>query len=197
MVVHKHAILLTATVWGLFLTGCGATLLPTTRDEVKSSWDSFAEAKKSFDRIIIHETDLEGLKNLGFDPFATSNMEILTYLDIMARFMPNQAITKEDLDPGIRGCIEAKNGCLAYEMSVEVLNSERRGSVFLDLFGFKRKTNRSGWQFHSLFVINNNFVVYKLWGGKPHINETSLKKKPLGPLQESGDAMVGAAKALL
>ncbi len=196
MAARTHLVLLSVLL-GLFLSGCGATLLPTTLDEVRSPWDSFDEAKSAYDRIVVYETDLEGLKKLGFDPFFTSNMEILTYLDIMARFMPNPGIKKEDLDRGIQECIEAKNGCLAYEMSVEVLSSERRGSVFLDLFGFKRKTNRSGWQFHSLFVFNEGFVVYKLWGGKPNINETSLRKKPLGPLQESGDALVGAAKALL
>ncbi len=179
------------------LNGCGATLLPSTRDTIRSPWDSFAGAKHAFDQIDVYETDMQGLQGLGFDPFSLANMEILTYLDIMARFMPNQAIKKEDLDPGIRECLEARNGCLAYEIKVQVLNSERRGNVLLDLFGFKRKTNRSGWQFQALFVVHNDFVVYKLWGGKPHVNETSLKKKPLGPLQDSGDAVVGIAKTLL
>lgn len=196
MAAHKHFALL-FTLTGLFLSGCGVTLLPTTQDTVRSPWDSFAQAKTAYDLVVVGETDLEGLKGLGFDPFSSSNMEILTYLDIMDRFMPNQAIVKEDLDPGIRRCVEAKKSCLAYEMSVEVRSSERRGSVFLDLFGFKRKTNRSGWQFHSLFVVNNNFVIYKLWGGKPLINETSVQKKPLGPLQESGEALTSAARALL
>ena len=196
MTAYKSLIVL-ATLISIFLSGCSTTLLPTSVDTVKSSWDSFDEAKTAFDRIVLYETDLQQLKNLGFDPFASSNMEILTYLDIMARFMPNQAIQKEDLAAGIRECIDAQNGCMAYEMSVEELNSERRGSVILDLFGFKRKTYRSGWQFHSLFVINDGFVVYKLWGGKPHIDEKSLRKKPLGPLQESGDAVFGAAKTLL
>ena len=177
-------------------TGCGVRLLPTTEDTVRSPWDSFEEAKMSYEKIVVYETDLQGLKNRGFDPFSTANMEILTYLDIMDRFMPNPAIKKEDLDQGIRECIENQSGCQAYEMMIEVLNSERRGSVFLDLFGFKRKTYRSGWQFQALFVINNGSVVYKLWGGKPHINETSLVKKPLGPLQESGAAVVSAAKNL-
>jgi hypothetical protein len=178
------------------LNGCGGTLLTTTRDTIRSPWDSFAGAKHAFDQIDVYETDMEGLQGLGFDPFSLANLEILTYLDIMARFMPNQAIKKEDLDPGILECLEARNGCLAYEIKVQVLNSERRGNVFLDLFGFKRKTNRSGWQFQALFVVHNDFVVYKLWGGKPHVNETSLKKKPLGPLQDSGDAVVGIAKTL-
>ncbi|PLX49765.1 MAG: hypothetical protein C0613_06190 [Desulfobulbaceae bacterium] len=123
-------------------------------------------------------------------------MEILTYLDIMGRFMPNPAIKKEELDPSIRRCIEARHDCHAYEMRVEVFNSERRGNVFLDLFGFKRKTYRSGWYFQSLFVVNDGCVVYKLWGGKPNVNETSLQKKPLGPLQDAGPAVVGAAKAV-
>lgn len=180
----------------LLLNGCGGTLLPTSRDTIRSPWDSFAGAKNAFDQIEVYETDMEGLQGLGFDPFSMANMEILTYLDIMERFMPNQAIQKEDLDAGIRECLEARNGCLAYEIKVQDLNSERRGNVFLDLFGFKRKTNRNGWQFHALFVVHNDFVVYKLWGGKPRVNETSLRKKPLGPLQDSGDAVVGIARTL-
>ncbi len=195
MAGQKYRILL-VFVCSFLLTGCGVSLLPTSLEEVRSPWDSFEEAKKAFDKILVEETSLDGLKSLGFDPFITSNMEILTYLDIMERFMPNPAIEKEDLDPGILRCIEAQHSCHAYEMTVQVANSERRGNVFLDLFGFKRKTNRSGWQFQSLFVINNGFVVYKLWGGKPNINETSLMKKPLGPLQDAGPAVVGAAKAV-
>ncbi len=180
----------------LLLTGCGVRLLPTTEDTVRSPWDSFEEAKAAFDQVVIHETNLKGLQQVGFDPFTTANMEILTYLDIMERFLPNQAITKEDLDEGIRQCIEAQSKCLAYEMKVQVENTERKGNVFLDLFGFKRKTYRKGWQFNSLFVFNEGCVVYKLWGGIPNINETSLRKKPLGPLQEAGPAAVSAVKAV-
>ncbi|MEN8258023.1 MAG: hypothetical protein ABFS09_09200 [Thermodesulfobacteriota bacterium] len=195
MVRHKH-LFLAALLLGFFSSGCGVRLLPSTLDTVRSPWDSFEEAKMAFDEVVIHETDLEGLKKLGFDPFSTSNVEILTYLDIMDRFMPNPAIKKEDLDRGICDCIENQHGCQAYEMTVRVFSSERKGSVFLDLFGFKRKTYRSGWQFSSLFVFNDGYVVYKLWGGKPHVNETALQKKPLGPLQEIGTAVVGAAKAV-
>ncbi|MBU0681061.1 MAG: hypothetical protein KKD73_06550 [Proteobacteria bacterium] len=195
MAAYKYRILLTS-VLAVFLSGCGVSLLPTTVDTVRSPWESFEEAQSVFDKVIVYETDLEGLKKLGFDPFSTANMKILTYLDIMDRFMPNPAIKKEDLDIGIRECIEAQSDCHAYEMTVQVFNSERKGNVFLDLFGFKRKTYRSGWQFQSLFVINKGFVAYKLWGGQPHINETSLQKKPLGPLQEGGDAVVGVARAV-
>jgi hypothetical protein len=196
MIKQKCGIMLSLT-FILLLSGCGIKLLPSTHDEEKSSWDSFAEAKMAFDRVTVYETDIEGLKTLGFDPFSAANMQIQTYLDIMARFMPNPAIKKGDLNRGIRECIEAQNGCMAYDMSVKVYNTQRRGNVLLDLFGFKRRTNRTGWEFNSLFVINKGFVVYKLWGGKPQVRETSLKKKPLGPLQDSGKDMVGVAKAIL
>lgn len=180
----------------IMLGGCGVRLLPTSQEELRSPWDSFEEAKKAFDQVTLYETDLDGLKKLGFDPFSTANMKIHSYLDIMNRFMPNPAIKKKDLDPGVRECIDSQNACNAYEMTVQVFRSERRGNVFLDLFGFKRKTYRSGWQFQAFFVVKSDCVVYKLWGGQPHVNETSMVKKPLGPLQESGTAVVGAASAL-
>mgnify|MGYP006948909929 FL=1 len=53
----------------MMLSGCGVSLLPTTKDEVRSPWNSFAEAKSAFDRVVVEEADMRKLQDLGFDPF--------------------------------------------------------------------------------------------------------------------------------
>jgi len=171
--------------------GCSA-LLPSTKQTVHSPWNSFDEARAAYERIMPLKTTHEEIHDLGFDPFATPNIRILTYLDIMNRFLPNPSIRMEDLDKGVVSCIEAKAACKAYEFSPQFLKSERYGNVFLDLLNFRRKTKDSGWRFEALIVLVDDLVVYKLWGGNPIIDQTRDEKRPLGPLQGAGD-ILGAA----
>jgi hypothetical protein len=180
----------------LLAAGC-ISLLPSAETTVNSPWGSFDEAKLAFDRIVPHETTAAGLKELGFDPFSTPNIEILTYLDIIQRFMPNPSIKPGDLDEDLRACISVRDCCVAYEVDVREVESWRYGNVLLDVFGFRRKTREAGWEFKALIVLRDDIVVYKLWGGKPRLNESRKRKNPLGPLQESGDLLLEAGKGAL
>ena len=99
---------------------------------------------------------------------------------MISRFLPNNSIQKTDLPESVRGCLEAKNECQAYELDLTVTQSKRSGNLFLDIFGFLRKTRN----FKALIVLNRGTVVYKLWSGEPHLERYEKKKKPLGPLQE-------------
>ena len=137
--------------------------------------------------IVPSKTTAQEMKTLGFDPFTTPNIKILTYVDIINRFMPNSSIRIEDLEEGIQHCIRAKSSCTAYEFDPQVIHSRRYGNVFLDLFNFRRKTKESGWRFHALIVLIEDTVVYKLWGGNPIIEQSRDTKNPLGPLQNTGD----------
>lgn len=178
----------------VFLFGCSTSvLLPSTKETVRSPWGNFEEAKNAFDQITPYETTYDQIKQLGFDPFTTPNIQILNYLDIMSRFMPNQVIEKEDLDEGIQECIEMKTKCRAFEIEVENTDRDRFGNALLDIFNFRRKTKTSGWGFKAIIVMNNGLTIYKLWGGKPNIDYTSDKKNPLGPLQGSESALKSLA----
>jgi len=177
----------------LIISGCGS-LLPSTKQITESPWDSFDDAKSAFDKIILYETTVDEMRTLGFDPFTTPNIKIMTHVDIMNRFMPNSSITKEDLDEGIQSCIKAKANCRGYTFSPQVIRSKRYGNVLLDLFNFRRKSRESGWNFQALIVLIDDIVVYKLWGGNPIIDEFRDRKNPLGPLQNSGDLFIEAVK---
>lgn len=170
----------------LVLCGC-SSMLPVAKSTVESPWLSFEEAKSAFDKVVPYQTSRDELIRLNFDPYNTPNIEILTYLDIIQRFMPNPSFTINDMDQGLQECIAAKNGCQAYEVKLQKIHTQRYGNVFLDLFRFKRTAHQSGWEFSALLVLKNDVVVYKIWGGKPKIDTDTYRKNPLGPLQEPAD----------
>ena len=174
-------------------SGCGS-LLPSAKQTTTSPWNSFDEAKSAFDKITPYTTRADEMRSLGFDPFTTPNIKILTYVDIMNRFLPNPSIKKEDLDEGLQSCINAKATCKAYEFFPQRIRSKRYGNVLLDLFNFRRKTKESGWKFQALIVLTDSTVVYKLWGGEPIIDQHRDTKNPLGPLQNAADILTGAVR---
>ncbi|MDO8945795.1 MAG: hypothetical protein Q7U88_01415 [Desulfocapsaceae bacterium] len=152
---------------------------------MKSPWESFAQAKEAFDKIIPYQTTRDELQGLHFSPTKNPNIEVVTYLDLINRFMPSSSFKKEDLPAGIQNCIAHNNKCSGYELRINRIQTERFGNTFLDLFNVKRKLHRISRKFIALIVMKNNHVVYKIWSGKPRINEFSYNKNPLGPLQES------------
>lgn len=177
----------------LCLTSACGGMLPVAKSKDESRWESFEQVKASFDLIAPFATTKTDLQQLGFDPYQTSNIQILNYLAIIQKFMPNTNITMADLPPGLQGCIEAKNSCVAYELKVQNIQSQRQGNVFLDLLRFKRQAHQTGWRFYAFIVLVDELVVYKLWDGQPRIEGELYKKNPLGPLQEPVDIVTDSA----
>lgn len=171
----------------LFATGCGS-LHPSGRSTAKSPWMDFASAKSAFDRIDPGHTTMAELRTLGFDPYSNPNVRILNYLDIQNRFLPNQSVRLEDLPAPVRQSLDAKEKSVAYELDLTVLNTQRYGNLFLDVFAFNRKTHETGWNFKALVLLNHDKVLYKLWSGQPNVDRYEQKKKPLGPFQEINSA---------
>jgi hypothetical protein len=164
-------------------TGC-KSLFPSEDQVTKTTLTNFYDAEAAFDKIIPHQTSITDLRQMGFDPHTAPNVKILNYLDIIERFIPNQSITKEDLHEDVRACIESKECCTAYEVTLDIRYSKRFGSLFLDMFGFKKKTHITGWNYKALVVIRDDVVTYKLRSGQPNIDRLEKKTKPLGPFQE-------------
>ncbi len=179
---------------GAFVPWAGCTsLLPSAKDTVKSQWTTFYDVKEAYEMIIVGKTTRDDLRKIGFDPFVTPNIEILTYLNIMQNFMPNPSIKIQDLPEGLRECIAAHEYCTGYSFHQKNVREKRKGSVMMDLFGFKRRVETTGWEFTALIVLLNDTVVYKVWGGKPSIDTTSKQKKPLGPLQSIDELVIDKA----
>mgnify|MGYP003387168949 CR=1 FL=1 len=165
------------------LLGACSSALPRTEDTTRSRWNHFEDALADYNKIIPQQTTTEELKALGYDPYTQPNIRILSYLEVTQRFMPNQSITLDDLDPGISDCVRAKSKCMAYEAHPKRIKSKRVGNAFLDVLTFKRRTIETGWSFDALIVINDGIVVYKVWSGQPIVSGEKVRKNPLGPLQ--------------
>jgi hypothetical protein len=177
--MNKTTLILLLSLIG---SGC-AGILPSVKNTTKSPWLHFEDAKRSFDKITSQQSTSDDLKRLGFDPFEIPNVKLITYLDLLKIFLPNDSIKMENLDPGVQSCLQARDACQGYEITPKILNSKRYGNAFLDLLNFRRQKITRGWRFYALIVLNDGLVVHKVWGGEPNISEIEDKRNPLGPLQ--------------
>jgi len=78
---------------------------------------------------------------------------------------------------------------MGYFMEPSRIERNRVGNFTLDFLNFKRDTLTTGWKFGALIVVINNQVVFKQWSGRPRIEETELRRNPLGPLQGIGESL--------
>jgi len=174
----------------LLLTGC-AQMLPHGNSEGPSQFDSFEAAAAAFDKIVSHRTTVEELKSLGFDLQASSNLTVIPYPQLTARLSPDPGVPFETLDPGIRECILAHQGCQAYEFHLARETSHHEGGFFLDFMNFRRTIRVSGWRFNGLVAVRDGVVLFRSYGGEPRNDRTERQVNPLGPLQPAGEAVGG------
>lgn len=169
----------------LGLIGCSSDpYLPSAQQtKVVPKWSSFQQAMNDYNQIIPGYTTVHQLAEVGFDPYQTANIKILSYLDILQRFTPNSNIAIDHMDDSVKDCLSWREKCFAYETAVRVDHKKRHGNLFLDLFKFKRVTKQTGWEFNSLVLIKDKTVVYKIWSGQPQIVEYKNRTNPLGFIQ--------------
>lgn len=171
----------------LGFAGC-SQLLPRGTVEVKGVWGSFDEARASFDKIVPYQTRVEDLEAIGIVPRVTPNITVLSYSDVLQRFVPSPVINPAELDDPIRDCISAKTACSGYEIDQRFIKRERVGNFWADFLGFKRETDVKGWRFRGLVLIKDQLIIYKLVSGEPLISEKELNRNPLGPFQGLGES---------
>jgi hypothetical protein len=185
-----HSVLrATMIVTVIVLAGCDS-MLPRSKALAESGWGSFADARAAFDKLELHKTRADELAKLGFDPFASANVTLLNYSDLIRRFVPGTVALAGSIDGDILDCIAVKERCRAVEVDISNSTSERVGSFFLDFLNFRRRTEISGWRFNAVVVLKDDVVVYKLWGGRPMIKEVIENRNPIGPLQSGGEKLL-------
>ncbi len=184
----KSVIAANALLIAVITTGC-QSLLPTDNKRSESVWTNYAQAHAIYDVIVPHQTSMAELRHLGFDPSTTPNVKVLTYVDLLRRFIPNSSITLADVHPDVRQCIQDKTGCEIYELELTVNRDKRHGNALADIFGFVRKSHITGWDIRMLFIVKNDVVVYKLASGEPQRDRFEEKIRPLGPFQELEGAL--------
>lgn len=175
----------------LMLTSGCASMLPKARSE-SSPFQTFEQARDAIDALVPMQSTASDLTKLGIDPVQQPNTSILTHADIVRRFVPSALLKREDLDPGVLACLQARDACRGWEVLAARIQMARTGNFFLDFTNFSRKTETTGWRLNALILLVDNRVVYRAWSGQPHVNEVEVKTNPLGPLQDMGPAIVTA-----
>ena len=170
------------------LWGC-SSLLPRVQSE-SSPFTSFDEARQAIDALVPMKSHVRELQALGIDPVQQPNTSILTQADIVKRFVPSALLKREDLDPGILACLEARNACRGWEVSGARILRARTGNFLADFTNFSRDSHTTGWRFNALILLVDEVVVFRSWGGQPNINEREVNTNPLGPLQDMGPAII-------
>lgn len=170
------------------LVGC-ATLLPTAHSEVRSPWRSFGEAKAAIERIEPNRTTTADLRASSIDPYESTNIQLLSYSDILLRFPMGANAANGPMDRGLHECLEAGKSCTGYSINVRETKRDRTGSFWQDALGFKRVIDITGWQFNALILLVGDRVVYTLYSGQPQVHEQEVTRNPLGPIQNVGDAV--------
>ena len=173
---------------------CGCSgLLPKTKEITKSPWPTYQAAQDAFDKIVPGQTTIAELRQMSMDPSSNPNIAILNYADVMRKFMLNQSFSVNDLDNGVRECVSAKVACRGFEINQSLLEKNRQGNVMLDVLGFYRETQTTGWRFNGLILLKDDIVVYKLTGSQPVIAQTDENKNPLGPVQALSSRFTGVS----
>jgi hypothetical protein len=182
----------------LSLVGCGGLgLLPHETKVAATNFQSFEQVQSAYTDIVPGATRLSDLPKLGFDTATTPNVEILSYLGVIERFMPRNTMSFDHLAPPVQNCIESQDRCSAFVFHPQHIESRRMGNLFLDVLGFERQTVDSGWSAEVVLLMQDGHVAYKLMSGRPHIEDMHDNVQPLGPLQDIGNTVFRSASRYL
>jgi hypothetical protein len=177
----------------LSLVGCGGLgLLPYQTDVKNTNFKSYDAVQIAYKSISPGVTRESQLSDLGFDAASTPNVEVLSYLGVIERFMPRDSVKFDSLDPAVQSCIEARDRCTAYVFRPERLHQQRTGNWFLDILGFERTTVSYGWSAEVVLLMQDGRVAYKVMSGRPRIQDYHDNVQPLGPLQDLGGSLMRA-----
>jgi hypothetical protein len=174
------------------LSGCGGMLLPEQSEVHASHFETYQAVRDAFDKIQPMRTSLDDMSALGFDVQNSSNAQILSYLDVADRFMPNGSLAFDRLDPSVQACIMARNACQGYAFEIKHQTIDRSGSLFLDIFGFVHTSTETGWSAQVLILVQDGHITHKLLSGEPNVRVVRTDIEPLGPAQNLSGIVGGS-----
>ncbi|MES2950826.1 MAG: hypothetical protein V4858_20005 [Pseudomonadota bacterium] len=170
------------------ISGC-SSLLPVSHSDT-STFQSFDEARTAVASLVPMKSTKGGAEANGVDFAKLPNTKILTHSDIVRLLVPTGLLKREDLEPGILVCLEARDACNGLDINASRITKTRTGNFFADFINYRQRTETKGWRFNALILYVNDLVVYRSWGGQPKVDELDVATKPLGPFQDIGPAMV-------
>jgi hypothetical protein len=174
----------------LLLVACSA-MLPRAHSGT-TSFPDFESARVGIESLLPGQSNMRALEALGIDPAKQPNVTILSYPDLVRRFSTGVSggAGSVELDPSVMACLTAHGRCRGLELNISEIRKNRTGPFFYDFVNFMRRTEITGWRFNALILLVDDIVVYRAWGGQPHVSELEVTRNPLGPLQDIGPSLV-------
>ncbi len=169
-------------------SGC-SSLLPVSHSDT-STFQSFDEARDAVSSLVPMKSNKSGAEAHGIDFAKLPNTKLLTHSDIVRMLVPTGLLKREDLEPGILVCLEARDACKGLDITASKISKTRTGNFFADFINYRQRTETKGWRFNALILYVDDLVVYRSWGGQPKVDELDVATKPLGPFQDIGPALV-------
>ena len=166
------------------LAGCSG-ILPRESDANTAQFQTYNDLMAAYDKIVPGSTTLAQLSEIGLDPKKLPNIQVLSYIEVTNKFMPQYSpITIDRLPKGARECIEANSRCSAFVFRFDRRQTRHNGNVAADIFQFHQEKVKYGWSAEIIVLMRDEDVVYKVISGMPYAEERMDNSRPLGPLQQ-------------
>jgi hypothetical protein len=173
-------------------SGC-ASLLPVSHTDT-SPFVTYEEARNAVAALVPMQSTKTTAQQAGVDFAKHPNAKFLTHADVVRLLVPTGILRREDLEPGIVACLEARDACNGLEIHASRIAKTRTGGFFADFVNYRQRTETTGWRFNALILYVNDTVVYRSWGGQPRVDELDVTTRPLGPFQDMGPSMVSSGR---
>jgi hypothetical protein len=161
----------------LAIVGFGAlSLLPRQPDSSTTEIKSLKDLASAYARVQPGRTRASQLAGLGFDT-ATPNVQVLSYLGVMERYLTGASTNFDRLDVALRNCIDARDRCTAFVFKP---GDQLRGSSMLASFGFGA-ANAAVHPAEVVLLVQNGRVAYKMISGVPQAPAPRRVASPVTP----------------
>ena len=175
------------------LASACSSMLPVSHSDA-SSFQDFDEARNAVVALVPMKSSKTVDARDGIDFAKQPNTKILTHSDVVRLLVPAGLLKREDLDPGILVCLEARDACNGLAITASRIAKTRTGNFFADFVNYRQRTETTGWRFNALILYVDDMVVYRSWGGQPRVDELDVATRPLGPFQEMGPSLVSSGR---
>jgi hypothetical protein len=181
---YRYATSVVILVVTLAVLGCGLlTLLPRPSDSSVAQIKSTKELASAYARVQPGRTRASQLASLGFDT-TTANVQVLSYLGVMERYMTGASTNFDKLDAALQDCIETRDRCTAFVFKP---GEQAHGGSVLASLGLG-PANAAASAPEVTLLVQNGRVAYKMITGMPQM--TVARRAPAPTLPRAVPAAV-------
>lgn len=149
----------------LALVGCGGLgLLPYRSDSGSNGFASLTALKSAYRAVKPGTTLASDLSGLGFDATRAPNVQVLSYLGVIERFMPRDTLHFDKLAPAVQACIDARDRCTAYVFRSAGPAGQGGRGLLAGLLG-SGEAAAASWSGEVVLLVQDGRVAYKAISG--------------------------------